>query len=341
MECESTMPTVSSKGKPRLIFSSNDQDKLWRLKEKIVAVIESYYQDLDDLFVYSSVGIKNIVGDDTEVDVAFSSLSDPTDYFEFIQVRDRENTQGRPWIEQLLGQRQSLKLKKGIMVSTTRFSTPAKRLAKNQDIPLRLLLPESDESIYQWYAPDVLSISSPLIEIDHSCLLLGATDRIIKLDADSKKISKNNILVKTEETNKYSEFSLQRVFDLDIRQNSPKLNELIEHVPRDNIFHSASIGIEYKEPRLYVNYTDILSENAEVKSEILPIMGIVFFVKINRRFQDYPICHKFKYIDAQNNNLLAQAIVSEINSKNLKYYYCLIRHHIDKEFYGIGGGFFR
>jgi hypothetical protein len=287
------------------------------------------------------VNIPNIVGDSTEVDVSFSPLSDPTDYFEFIQVRDREGTQGRPWIEQLLGQRQSLMQKKGIMVSTTEFSSPAKRLAGHQNIPLRLLLPETEENTRLWYTSDVLGLQNPLIEIDHCSLLIKRGDRIFELAADRGKSSEKNILFPTETPNKYKVISLRRVFDVDVMHNPDNNYELMLKLPKDEMFHKASIAIEYKDPRLFLNFTGSLEDHAEDINEILPISAIVFFVEINRRYIHYPITHRFKYIDAQNNVLLAQAILSEVDVEGSKYYSCLVRHHIDQKDYGIGGGFFR
>ena len=52
------MPEVTTEGKPRLYFLPNAADKSWRLKEKIAAVIESYFQRLDDLYVFSPKRIK-------------------------------------------------------------------------------------------------------------------------------------------------------------------------------------------------------------------------------------------------------------------------------------------
>ena len=53
---------------------------------------------------------------------AFADVSDPTTSFDFVQIRDRDNTEGRPWVEQILGQRNSLEIGIGAMVLTERFS---------------------------------------------------------------------------------------------------------------------------------------------------------------------------------------------------------------------------
>jgi hypothetical protein len=141
------MPEITIEGKPQLFFSANASDKPWRLVERIVAVIESFFQDKDDVYTYSPAHIANVVGDPTEVDVAYSYVPDPRDAFQFVQVRDRNDIQGRPWVEQVLGQQQSLDISNSTMVSTEPFSGNAIRLAKEKSINLRVLLPETEENI--------------------------------------------------------------------------------------------------------------------------------------------------------------------------------------------------
>ena len=69
------MPEIIIKGKSQLFFSDNDPEKTWRLKEKIVAVVESHIQSRDDLYTFSSQRIRNAVGDLEDVDVAFTNFS--------------------------------------------------------------------------------------------------------------------------------------------------------------------------------------------------------------------------------------------------------------------------
>lgn len=327
------MPKVTTEGKPRLYFSVNAADKSWRLKEKIAAVIESYFQDLDDLYVFSSKRIKNIVDDPEEVDVAFANISDPTSIFEFVQVRDRENTEGRPWVEQILGQRTSLGIDAGTMVSTDQFSQPAIRLASKNNIRLRLLLPETDENIKLWYKPNTIGIESPIVEIDHCSVLAKVDDRILEFKAAESKSLEDNILVPTTDRHKYRVISLSRVFDVDVMRDEKRHEDFLAKIPTDVAFHKAIAAIEYKQPRLYLRY----------KEGIHPIVGIVFFARANRQFVNYPITYRYKYLDAISNECIAQAIVADVYLENQQYYICLVRHNIvgDSRNVGIGGGFFR
>ena len=197
------MPTVTVEGKRQLFFSDNDPDKSWRLKEKIVAVVESYFQGLDDVYAFSSIGVPNVVGDSTEVDVVYSGISDPTEAFEFVQVRDRASTQGRPWVEQVMGQQRSLSINRATMVSTEPFSKKAIRLAKDQNIALRLLLPETVQNIKQWYIPDSIGVQRPLVQVAEASILVRIGERTLKFKADSERSSENNILVPTRQPHHY------------------------------------------------------------------------------------------------------------------------------------------
>ncbi len=335
------MPKVTIEGKPRLYFSTNAADKSWRLKEKISAVIESYFQGLDDLYVFSSKRIKNIVNDPEEVDVAFANISDPTSIFEFVQVRDRENTEGRPWVEQMLGQRNSLGVHAGIMVSTDQFSQPAIRLASKNNIRLRLLLPETDENIKLWYKPNTIGIQSPIVEIDHCSVLAKADDRILEFKADESKSLEDNILVPTTDMHKYRVVSLSRVFDVDVMHNETRQEDFLAKIPMDVEFHKANVAIEYKQPRLYLKAKPPYARGTGNNEGILPIMGIVFFVRANHQFLNFPIAHRYKYLNAISNECIAQAIIAEVYLENQQYYVCLVRHNIVGDNRNIGGAFFR
>ncbi len=336
------MPEVTIEGKPRLYFSTNASDKSWRFKEKIVAVIESYFQNLDDLYVFSSKKIQNIVNDPEEIDVAFANISDPTSIFEFVQVRDRQNTEGRPWVEQLLGQRASLGIEAGgIMVSTGKFSQNAIRLASKKNIRLRLLLPESEENIKVWYEPNTIGVQSPIVEIDHCSVLAGVDNRILEFKTDERKSIENNILVPTTEKNKYRIISLARVFDVDVMGNNKRQKEFLAKIPINTEFHKATLVIQYKRPRLYLKVNPPYITVSGEPKEILPIVGIVFFVRANHQALNFPIAYRYKYVDAINNTCIGQAIIAEDYLDDQEFYICLLRHNIVGDNRNIGGAFFK
>jgi hypothetical protein len=160
------MPSATSEGQETLFFSTNKTDRSWRLKEKIVAIIESYFQERDDgIFTFSSARIKDAVDSLEEVDVAYTSFSDPTKYFSFVEVRDRSHNVGREYIQEVKGKRDSLNIEKCKIVSTRGFAPNAVKLASWAGIPLRLLLPEKKETIKLWFKPDSIRIEYPTISL--------------------------------------------------------------------------------------------------------------------------------------------------------------------------------
>jgi hypothetical protein len=335
------MPEITAEGKPTLFFSTNDANRPWRLKEKVIAVLESYLQGREDLYTFSSVRIPNVVGDLTEVDAAFSSFSDPTQFFRFVQVRDREDAEGRPWIEQVIGQKRSLGIDAATAVSTEGFSRYAIRLATHEDILLRVLQPESTSNIREWFLPDSIGIEQPLVKIARCSVLARTGDRIGEFKADQRRSTEDNILVPTADPNRYRVISLARVFDVDIMQNPERRDELLARLPTENAFHKASAAIEYKAPRLYLKTKEPLPDNRGHREDIVPVGAIVFFIEVNKLRLGAPIAHRYKYLDAASDGKLAELVVAETEIEQELLYISLIRHSCEGEMCKLGAALFR
>jgi len=325
------MPKITVEGKPTLFLPASDTDEFWRLTEKVVAVVESCLQERDDVYAFSPIKIPNVVGDPTQVDAAFSTISDPTEFFNFVQVRDRRDTQGRPWVEQVVGHMKVLEIDAATMVSTTQFSSYAIRLAPSQNIALRLLHPEIEENIKKWYKADSFGVEEPLIKIVECRVIAKIGDTFAQFKANQTRSSQNNILVPTTEPYTYSVVSLARVFDVDIMLDEKRHDELLSKVPRDGIFHEALVGIEYEKPRLFLSF----------RGDVFPITKIAFFVMVNRQFLTMPITRRYKYLDGVIKEKIAEAIVFEATVQGQRHYMCLVRRSCDGETFQLGGAFFR
>lgn len=335
------MPKVVSQGKPTLFFSTNNKDKLWRIKEKFTAVIEASLQDLEDLYTYSSINIPNVIGDLEELDVAFSRIDNPKEIFQFIQIRDRNQTEGRPWIEQIIGQQRSLGVDSGIAVSTKGFSKYAINIAPKFNIKLRLIHPETTTEIKKWFKPDSIGLHKPVSKIEMCSVLIGLENKIVELKADKKKVNENNIFVPMSDKNEYQVISLNRVFNVDVLRNKEHCDSLFENIPSDLNFHKATVAIEYKEPRLFVSLNQNSKENVNINEKLSPIRAIVFFVYASNHALEAVITHQYKYVDATNSSVLAHMIAGEVNISNEVNYISLVRHSCDQQFCKIGGAFFR
>ena len=335
------MPKITIESKPRLFFPASHADESWRFKEKVVALIESYLQGLDDLYVFSPKTIANVVEDLAKVDAAYATISNPTELFEFVEVRDRAGTAGRDWVEQVMGRRTALGIEGATMVSTRRFSPSAIGLASDQNIKLRLLLPETDQNIKKWHRPDSIEVRKPLVEIVECRVVAGIGDRFAQFKADRVKSSEDNILVPTREPHRYRVVSLSRVFDVDVMLDQKRQDEFLAKVPKDNAFHLVVVGVEYEKPRLYLKVKELPSSVGSDRGNIFPIKAIAFVVRANRQFLNAPIAHRYKYLDAVSNQKIAEAIVAEATIEHQRYYICLVRHSWKGETFQLGGGFFR
>ncbi|OGO37702.1 MAG: hypothetical protein A2147_00655 [Chloroflexi bacterium RBG_16_57_8] len=333
------MPEITVEGKPQLFFSSSGSDKPWRLVEQIAAVIESFFQEKNDVYAYSPARIPNVVGDPTEVDVAYSYTPDPRDAFRFVQVRDRNDVQGRPWVEQVLGQQQSLDIRDSTMVSTELFSGNARCLAKKKNVRLRVLLPETEEAIKQWYKPDTIGVHRPLSKIVKAVMIAKIGEKSGRFDADAAKANQNNILVETEKPGYYRVVSIAQVFDVEVMMNTARSDELLKKAPDDSGFHNAVVGIEWKHPHLFLSLNK--SHNARHNEPpVCPITGMVFDVQVSKQAAEYSICYRYRYLNEEG-SLIAQAIVSRVNSIGRDSHICLVRHHIDSGNRLLGGAFFQ
>lgn len=333
------MPTVTLESKPSIYFSPNHADKSWRLTEKVIAVIETILQNLDNTYTFSSVKVPNSVGDLTEVDIAFSHLPNPTAAFRFVQVRDRSNVQGRPWIEQIIGQQHVLGISEAIAVSTNRFTQEAIRLAFNQGIQVRLLHNETERQIKKWFAPDYISGNSPLAEIEECSVWVKMGERIQEFKADRLKASQPNILIPTEVPHKFKVISLTRVFNTDILRNHDYRAQLLSQIPKDNGSHRATTICQYDEPRLFIQAEDLPTNVNEGKGGVFPIVAIVFCFVIRQRQFRATVDYRYKYLDAINDEVLAEVVIAGFEMEN-QYYISLVRHSCDEANCMIGGAFF-
>ena len=314
-------------------------DKRDHLLEKIVAIVESYFQDTDDVYTYSSIRIPNVVGDPTEVDIAYSSVPNPTGIYQFLQVRDRQGTQGRPWVEQILGQQQSLHIHNATMVSTEPFSDTAVRLAKNRNINLRLLLPETEGNSRQWYPPE-LGIRRPLARIVSAVIIAKTGERFLRFDADATKSTEHNILVETQQPGHYEVVSIARVFDVEVMRDAARSAELLGQLPLDLSFHKKAVGIEYQTPHLFLKVNPPTETDQCKRQQVCPITGMVFAAEVTNRATSHPISYRYRYMDASNNTCIAQTVVSRVNINSRDYYFCLVKHHVDADKWLLGGAFF-
>jgi len=333
------MPKVSVEGKQTLFFSKNAADQSWRFKEKMVAVIESFFQNRNDLFTFSSTKIRDIVNDLEDLDVAFASIEDPTDFFSFVEVRDRGKKVGRQYIQEVMGKRTSLSIDTCKIVSTKGFTRNAIRLASKVDIPLRMLLPESNQNIKKWFSPDYIGMGSPLVEVAKCSVLARSGDKILEFKADQAKSLENNILIPTENPDRYKVISLSRVFDVDVMRNQKHREDFLANVPMDNEFHKSTVSCQYEEPRLYLKVDKTGNDSNE--DSVLPIAAIVFFVLVSRQSVNAPINRRYKYLDAVTEEKIAEVIVADILADKQPYYVSLIRHSCDGESCQIGGASFR
>ena len=336
------MPEISVVGKPTFFFSPHHADKSWRLKEKIVAVIESFLQGEDNILTFSTAKIVDVIGSVEDVDVAYASLSDPTKAFSFVEVRDRSKSVGRQYIQEIMGKRKSLGIDVCQIVSTKGFAPDAIRLASHEGISLRLLAPETAENTKRWFKPDEIRVAGVIYEVEKCSVLVSVDGRIIKeFKFEQDEVLKNKIWVPTGNPHEYDVVSLSRVFDADIIQKPERERELLVY-PADGRFRKVTTIIEYKSPRLYLRLRNVPESIADSNPDsTFPIVGIVFSAMICRTPTAAKITERYKYLDAVSREKIAELLLARIEVERRPYYVCLVRCNCDNETCQLGGAFFR
>ncbi len=126
--------------RPTIFVSPEGGDKNWRLMEKLAAILEiTITPDSEELFTFTSAKVPDCISSSEQVDAAFSYVPDPTQFFSFMGVRDRNKNIGRGYIQEIIGKRKSLGCHECCVVSTKGFSPDALKLAAHEKINVRCL----------------------------------------------------------------------------------------------------------------------------------------------------------------------------------------------------------
>jgi hypothetical protein len=316
------MPTVSAVGKPTVFFSAHHSDKQWRQKEKVVAIIESSLQGIEEPLTFSPAHVQDIIGATEEVDVAFGTSIDPLKPFSFVEVRDRNANVRRPYIQQVKGKRDSLGIERSLVVSTKGFSPNALKLAQSFDIPTRLLLPTSKESIHKWFIPNFMELRGPIFNIVHYSAAATRDDVAYKFEDDKNAFT---LLTPRGNGGTLVVVDYRTVFNVDFRNNETYRAGVSDHlasVPDDGLFHRLEpIVLRYLDRRLYLVEG---VPNPEIDQPVFQVEALVFFVEVSTYLRaDIGEC--YQYLNPANNEVIAEAFLSsfEVGEESLQF--CLVR----------------
>lgn len=319
------MPRVTAIGKRQLFFSPNHADKEWRLKERLVALIESYLQGIDDVLTFSPAFPRNCAGDAVEVDAGFASVSNPTRIFEFAQVRDRRRRQGRPWIEQILGQKHSLKCGSPIVVSPDGFTDQAIRLAESKQILLRELLSESVEDSRLWYRPDHIELHLPTLRIAEVNLTVDAGGAQKTLYGDAEKSSEPNVLIPTG-INRWSSISLDSILSIVLRRDEAAREQFFSTLPKNNVMHQRHIPYDTLHESLFLRVDGPSAAAFATDNPVLRIVKIDFYVEATQGANRIPVQWRYRY-QVPSGELIAQCVGGGVRVDDKTWYGVMVRVH--------------
>lgn len=333
------MPNAIVQGRQQLFFGSNAADEDWRFKEKVTAILELDLQDRDDVFAISPVRARNTVGDLEELDVGFVQIDEPEKLFKFVQVRDRKGSQGRPWIQQILGQQDTVGISESIMVSTSSFTENVVRLAADKNVPLRLLHPLDEQTSFKWY-PNQMHIQPIAIELCHCNIALDHSDGPQKYEVPVEKLDKPIIGIRTHDlTDEVRLISPRQWLNLDVINHGDHKAEF------ENAHKSiAADGKPHKMPGVTVEYRTpkpIRWVYGHNDGDPLAVLGVGFYIQCTKMQLLSPFNRKFSYIDGVSGDELAQIVIGAVKIQEMDYYAALVRHSCNEDTCKIGGSLFR
>ena len=320
------MPSVSSIGQPTLFFNSNHAAEDWRLKEKIVALIESFLQPVANPYTFSDARLPDVIGSTEQTDVVFSVTPDLLAAFAFVEVRDRKEKVGRPYVQEIMGKRESLGVPSCIIASTKGFSRDAIALATSHGILLRVLN-DSTPSDETWYQGGSLRASNEIIRINRVIVLAMNGDQLIRGECEGDQAP---ILAPTGRADEYQPVPIGAVLQVDILSHKDRTKEQLAKVPRDGHPHEVVFSVEYKKPRLTLDW----------EGTLLPVKRVIFLSEVGYLEEDAPFVEAYRYLDPASGELLAQALLARVNVEGQNGYACLVRHHVNNRTFHVAGGYF-
>lgn len=112
------MPQVTGHGEETVFFSIEGEGEQWRLMEKVAAALEGFCRPPGEQFwTFSTAKVTDIVGAKEQVDVAYSYVPNPEEAFSFVEVRHRGSRVQRPYVQEVMGKKRSLRIADCCIVS--------------------------------------------------------------------------------------------------------------------------------------------------------------------------------------------------------------------------------
>ena len=326
------MPKISLIAKQDIFFDKTGSAEDWRLAEKVVAIVESYFQPQPSL-TYSTKRIKNRYGDAEELDVVFVPVGDPTSHFNFVQVRDRSEPGGRPWIQQLIGQEETLGSGKGMLVSTAGFADTAKRIAKDREIPIRTLKQVEIIKGQIWWPPE-FNVSMRQFSVEQLAVVASLGGEATTIEYSKAEVATARPFTLGQASIRKSAISPQDFFAGVVMPNSTLRSAIATNFDShpDDSTMTLILEVESREPFVWVTQKG--------RDELLPALAIVIAVRRELVKVNAPISSRYIYEDAQTDAPLAECVLGEFDVLGVKNYISLVRFRCDGQNCQIGGAVF-
>jgi hypothetical protein len=329
--------TTFAQDKPNLYLSANAKNKDWRMTEILVAITESIIQG-DEILTISSKNIKDVIDYSEQMDIVQIKKIDPSKYFNFIEVRDRNSSVSRNYVQEIIGKRKSTDIQECKIVSTFGFTQPAKKLAAHEKIDLRLFELDISPLNQYWFKTDTTSLHLRQLRLDRCFLHVKVNDKNneYKILFSEQPEVQEKVLVFFNENNSPSfAIPIVDIFHREISKWPEAENKLFSQVPLDGQYHQINSPVELINipPRIYVNI-------GEGDFNYVPVHGIKFNISSKINVYASKLSARYNYIDPISEKLIAQCIIFDFNVEQKKYYQVFVRGNFDDNSVKFGSVFF-
>lgn len=226
--------------------------------------------------------VDKITGQKREVDISIKMDLGSTPILIIIECRDRNDTEGTTWIEQLRTKTNDLNANKVIAVSSYGFSAPAIEKGRHYGIETRTYKELSHDDIKSWFLPNHMLKQNKIFQIIKAKIIFLD---IKSLDNDiiNNRTVSDDFIIRPSDRRKVN---LNSIFSFIAEHEN-----LWENIPVDKDFQVYNFNANYDNPQSRFEI--------EHKSEFHTIIQIQFSVNMKIETQIIPISKISSYENSE------------------------------------------
>ena len=232
-----------------------------------------------------------------EVDVSIKGKIGSHTILVVIECRNRKGVQDVTWIEQLASKKNGINANKMIALSTSSFSTTAKKLAENNGIELRFLKDFDPNEVVDWLSKITVEF------IDQRFDIVAMTMRVS--DATKREKIELTPISETDLKRHSSINSKDPIFIVESTGKRFSMNDIISNADRQNdniLFRDIQPNAQPIEQRIQLDLSDPSNTlRVEIEGKLCHILEMDITAKVWQKISDIPVTRARRYMSEEEN----------------------------------------